>query len=101
MTVLKQITIDFDNPALEQYVQNLAQYHLEDSPVRYAFKDGCPIQLSVMEAREAREAFKKHQPSSKAEHMYLSKILTIFEQEIHQAAVKSPNEMDTEPAIGE
>lgn len=101
MTILKQITIDFNNPALEQYIQNLAQYHLEDSPVRYAFQDGCPIQLSVMEAREVKEAFKKHQPASRAEHMYLSKTLTMLEQEIHKGTVQTSEEMNTEPTIGD
>jgi len=59
---MNEVTLDPDGAAVQLYIQRAVQQQLADSPVRYAFTDGWPVELSALEAQEVQEAIRSYQP---------------------------------------
>jgi len=58
---MNEVELD-PTPAVRRYIERAVGQNLQESPVRYPFQDGWPVQLSELEAEEVLYAVQRPEP---------------------------------------
>jgi hypothetical protein len=59
---MNDITLDPDARAVKVIIRRAVKQKLHDSPVRYAFEDDWPVELSYLETQEVLESVRNYRP---------------------------------------